>query len=124
LVIDAGSDMVGTPDGIALVRARPKNGDGITQEYLFYALRSEVARLQLWTESGGTSYGKLTDQHIRDLILPKPSPDQLATVTKAVSGWAASIRSASKVWNTIGSDRDRVPIINSPIFGLEPEDEG
>jgi len=122
LLIDSEKDLVGAPDGVALVRVKPSNKHGITQEYLFHILRSETARVQLWTESGGTSYGKLTDDHIKDVAFPLPAAIDIKSVTAAVASWASSIRDASKMWLTIGSVNDRVPIINSPIFGLEPED--
>lgn len=120
LVIDAGGDLVATPEGVALVRMK-KNKFGITQEYLFYLLRSETARIQLWTESGGTSYGKLGDGHIKDVIFIAPSTSDIADISKSISSWADSIRAAAKIWCKIGSEKDRVPIINSPMFGLEPE---
>lgn len=121
LLIDKGSDLVGTPDGVAIVRVRPDNIHLITQEYLFAILRSEVTRIQLWTESGGTSYGKLRSDHIEQLVLPLEEPLKRDSTGEAVKKWADSIRQATEIWNTIGGPPDRVPIINSPIFGLEAE---
>lgn len=120
ILMDDGTDIVGTPDGIAVVRVK-KNLVGVTQEYLFAALRSEEARIQLWTESGGTSYGKLRDDHILNLRLRHPGNDEIRKTTVAVQGWKTAARSSMILWDTIGTDADRTPIVNSPMFGLEPE---
>lgn len=120
ILMDAGTDIVGTPDGIAIVRIK-KNAAGITQEFLFSALRSEDARIQLWTESGGTSYGKLRDDHILNLRLRHPGPVEVRDITAAVKNWKKAARSSMALWDVIGTEADRTPIINSPMFGLEPE---
>ncbi|MDI1296372.1 MAG: hypothetical protein PSY12_10885, partial [bacterium] len=115
-----GAVHVGTPDGIAIVRVK-KNSAGITQEYLFAALRSEDARIQLWTESGGTSYGKLRDDHILNLRLRNPGADEISRITTVVKDWKKAARSSMALWDVIGTEADRTPIINSPMFGLEPD---
>lgn len=119
LLLDGGTDIVGAPDGIAVVRVRPDNDRGISQEVLFALLRSETARIQLWTESGGTSYGKLKADHIENLTLPLDTAEDRAVLGETVKSWAEGIRAAQTLWNTIGTAEDRTPIINSPIFGLE-----
>lgn len=120
ILMDSGTDIVGTPDGIAVVRVK-KNAAGITQEYLFAALRSGEARIQLWTESGGTSYGKLRNDHILNLRLRHPGLDEVRNITTAVRDWKKATRSSMALWDEIGTEADRTPIINSPMFGLEPE---
>jgi len=121
LLIDDGDDLVGTPDGIAIVRANSKNEHNINQEFLFMLLRSEAARLQLWTESGGTSYGKLNAEHILNLKFNLPTPEVLAETSKKVASWRKSLEASNTLWRSIGEPEDRIPIINSPILGLEPE---
>lgn len=121
LLIDDKTDLVGTPDGIAVIRVKPGNQHGITQHILFALLRSESARIQLWTESGGTSYGKLRPDHIENLILPLDPSTIRKDLNEKVMGWANGIRSAQALWNSIGLPEDRVPIVNSPMFGLEPD---
>ena len=120
ILMDHGDDIVGTPDGIAVIRIK-KNAVGITQEYLFFALRSEDARIQLWTESGGTSYGKLRDDHILNLRLRHPGLNEVRGVTNNVREWKKAARSSMALWDVIGTEADRTPIVNSPMFGLEPE---
>ena len=50
----------GSPDGVAIVREIEDKKELYPIEWIFYALRTEQCRIQFWTESGGTSYGKLT----------------------------------------------------------------
>jgi type I restriction enzyme M protein len=122
LLMDTGADIVGTPDGVAVVRIRPGNKLGIDQAYLFSALRSEDSRIQLWTESGGTSYGKLNRDHILNIRIKLPTKKEVQATSKAVNDWIASTRTSMALWNTIGTADDRTPIVNSPMFGLEAED--
>jgi len=119
-LMDTGDDIVATPDGVAVVRVK-NNNLGVTQEYLFSLLRSEDARIQLWTESGGTSYGKLRDEHILNLRFAEPNKSEIASVTEAVSAWIKAARLSATTWERIGAEQDRVPIVNSPMFGLEPD---
>ncbi|UHS55590.1 hypothetical protein [Agrobacterium vaccinii] len=120
MLMDEGKDVVATTDGTAVVRVRPKNGLGITQEYLFAALRSEDSRIQLWTESGGTSYGKLNRDHILNLRIRKPGSEELKRISKSVVDWRHSTIASMDSWKKIGTADDRTPIVNSPMFGLEP----
>jgi type I restriction enzyme M protein len=126
LLIDDGTglrNVVGSPDGVAIIRVAPEMTDEYPIAWLFEALRSERCRLQLWTESGGTSYGKLTLDHIRDLSVPMPTARQRRASAQRVAVWAETIGNTLRAWNRIGSPGDRVAIINSAIIGLEGEDE-
>jgi type I restriction enzyme M protein len=86
-------------------------------------LRSKQCRLQFWTESGGTSYGKLNRDHILKTILPIESDEQIKEITSEVERWFNNISNAAKLWNNIGTENDRRPIRNSPILGLEAPDD-
>lgn len=123
LLIDDGDDLVGSPDGVAVVRIKPEAANQLTTEWLFASLRSEKSRLQLWTESGGTSYGKLTRQHILNVVLPEPSKQDVQAVSGVVNQWAKHMRSGFEAWQALGTPEDRRPIINSPIFGLEADED-
>ncbi|WP_341953643.1 hypothetical protein [Salinibacterium sp. TMP30] len=90
--------------------------------WLFAALRSEAARLQLWTESGGTSYGKLSKDHIRNVILPKPTANEIKAIAEQVDTWATSVGESLTVWEGIGAPEDRRPIRNSAIIGLDADE--
>jgi type I restriction enzyme M protein len=118
LLLADGDDIVGMPDGIAVVRVKPEFQKHYPQHWLLAALRSEPSRLQLWTESGGTSYGKLTLEHIEDVILSVPDDCSILETAERVANWAESIGTSAAYWQQIGSDDDRKPIINSPGFGL------
>ena len=120
LLMSESDDMVGSPDGIAVVRTR----DALRYPvgWLFASLRSEAARLQLWTESGGTSYGKLSKDHIRNVILPKPNDDEVKEIAKQVDTWARSVGESLTVWDGIGTPEDRRPIRNSAIIGLDMDE--
>jgi len=122
LLVSDGTDMVGTPDGIAVVRPRPEQEDAYPRGWLFAALRSEAVRLQFWTESGGTSYGKLTRSMIEDVLLPLPEQHERKRIDDEVNSWAGSTETAHDVWSRVGTEADRKAILNSPIFGLEPID--
>jgi len=123
LLLDDAEDIVGSPDGIAVVRVKADYEEQYSQFWLFYSLRSESSRLQLWTESGGTSYGKLTDEHIKNLLLEIPSSKKIEALHRSVQQWATSVKATYQKWNQIGSWADRFPIINSPLFGLEPVED-
>lgn len=126
LLTDRGREsvpVVGSPDGVAIVRVRPDAADAYPQGWLFAMLRSERSRLQLWTESGGTSYGKLTTDQIRDLVLPRQRKDRRVRTNDAVTKWAESMRTGLEAWQSIGSEEDRAPILNSAIYGLEADSE-
>jgi type I restriction enzyme M protein len=107
-----------------VVRVKPEYQEQYPQEWLFAALRSEACRLQFWTESGGTSYGKLTFDNVRDVMVPTPGAGQRKSIAQAVKEWFQTVESAARVWSNIGSPEDRFPVVNSPSFGLveQPSD--
>jgi type I restriction enzyme M protein len=117
LLVD-GTDIVGAPDGIAVVRVKPHFRREYPQEWLFAALRSEACRLQFWTESGGTSYGKLTDDNILNALIPIPPKTTRLAVADNVRNWAEAVRATISAWESIGAPEDRFPVVNSPSFGL------
>ena len=118
-----GDDVLGSPDGISVVRIKEEYADQFPQEWLFFVLRSEQCRIQFWTESGGTSYGKLNRDHILNVVLPIPSDTEIKDIAAKVKNWFANISSATNLWNNIGTEDDRRPIRNSPILGLEAPDD-
>lgn len=122
MLMHDGDDIVGSPDGIAVVRVKTEFKKEFPETWLFAELRSERSRLQFWTESGGTSYGKLTNDQIANVVLAKPDTKVMEAVTKSVGEWRKSFSEALNLWGTIGSENDRRPILNSPIFGLEARD--
>jgi type I restriction enzyme M protein len=124
LLLHSGDDIVGSPDGIAVVRVKKKYSKQYPQEWLFAELRSERSRLQLWTESGGTSYGKLTSTHIESLLIAVPEEEEVKAIRTRVQSWANSFSDAFEHWNTIGLPEDRRPIINSAIIGLDSDESG
>jgi type I restriction enzyme M protein len=117
LLID-GTDIVGAPDGIAVVRVKPDYKKDYPQEWLFAALRSEACRLQFWTESGGTSYGKLTSDNILDALISTTTKAQRLALAHNVHTWAQAAREFIYSWEVVGSPEDRFPVVNSPSFGL------
>lgn len=123
ILIGNGDDILGSPDGISVVRIKEEYANQFPQEWLFFALRSEQCRIQFWTESGGTSYGKLNRDHILNVILPIPSDTEIKEIAAKIERWFANISSASNLWNIIGTEDDRRPIRNSPILGLEAPDD-
>jgi len=46
-------------------------------------LRSEQVRIQAWTEAGGTSYGKLDSDDIRNLLLPSEEASRMSAAPAA-----------------------------------------
>lgn len=125
-MLATGEDIVGAPDGTAVVRVKPEYAKDYPQEWLLAALRSEACRLQFWTESGGTSYGKLTDTMIRETLVPTPPLADRLDVAGKVKEWLRQIRGAATEWEKIGAPEDRFPVLNSPSFGLvdAPADGG
>jgi type I restriction enzyme M protein len=117
VLLEWGDDMVGIRDALAVVRVRPKLADEYPQEWLFTALRSEECRVQLWTESGGTSYGKLSLDQIRGVLLPSTSAERLSAAA-AARKWMDAVESTHEHWYNVGLGRDRRPILNSPLIGL------
>ncbi len=123
MLLNSDNDIIGIPDGIAVVRVKPEYQQQYPQEWLFATLRSEACRLQFWTESGGTSYGKLTRDHILNVSLPIPDFEQISVQSEQVEKWALAIEQSLELWEDIGTDEDRMPIVNSAIYGLESNDE-
>lgn len=118
MMLANGDDIIGSPDGIAVVRIKPEKAEEYPQDWLFAALRSEACRLQFWTESGGTSYGKLTDDMILNVLVPSETRQARLAVAKKVRGWSQLHRDTSAQWGDIGLPEDRYPVVNSPSFGL------
>jgi type I restriction enzyme M protein len=116
-------DILGAPDGIAVVRVKQEYAERFPQEWLFHALRSEQCRIQFWTESGGTSYGKLNREHILNVAIPTPSDVEIKEIASTVERWFVNIFNAANLWSNLGSIDDRRPIRNSPMLGLEAPDD-
>lgn len=123
LLFSSEVNIVGIPDGIAVIRVKPDCIRKYPQEWLFATLRSEHCRLQFWTSAGGTSYGKLTDANIKSALVPIPSDREIAAIAKRVRQWADTVRESHREWATLGSEADRKPIINSSGFGLISTDD-
>jgi len=123
MLLHSGDSIVGSPDGVAVVRVQPEHSKQYPQEWLFAALRSEASRIQLWTESGGTSYGKLSSKHIENLLIAVPSDSDIEKIALSVKLWANNFATGFRGWTTIGSPEDRRPIINSAIIGLDSDEE-
>ena len=123
MLLHSGEDIVGSPDGIAVVRVKSEYAEAYPQEWLFSSLRSEASRIQLWTESGGTSYGKLTPKHIESVAISVPGKSIIAATVAKVKAWEKSLADSFQEWEEIGSPEDRRPIINSAIIGLDEDAE-
>ena len=123
MLFNFGDNIVGSTDGIGVVRIKTECQHHYSQEWLFAMLRSEACRLQFWTESGGTSYGKLTRLHILNVLLPIPDKQDRENQSKLIEDWILANENSIHIWDTIGSEEDRIPIINSAIYGLESLEE-
>jgi len=123
ILLDDGNDVVGSPDGLAVVRVKEDCEESYPAEWLFATLRSEQVRLQLWTESGGTSYGKLDADQIRQVLIPVATENERKEVVLRVQMWIDSVRANSESWAEIGIEGDRRPILNSPLTGLFDDSE-
>lgn len=116
LYLDDKSNVFGSPDGIAVVRQKdPK----YPIEWIFQVLRTEQTRIQFWTESGGTSYGKLTIDQIKNVFLSIPSESEIKAITQKVQNWVTSQQAVQNNFNEIWREEDKRAILNSPITGLE-----
>ncbi|WIK99135.1 N-6 DNA methylase (plasmid) [Bacillus bombysepticus] len=124
LLLEKGDNIIGSIDGIAVIRIKPELEDKYPQEWLFTVLRSEYSRLQLWTESGGTSYGKLNRDHLLNLLIELPKPIDIVNEVQDVKNWVEAMQNSITYWNKIGTDADRKPIINSSSFGLVELEDG
>lgn len=118
ILLVSGDDLVASTDGVGIIRVKKEFQDIYPQEFIFSILRSEIVRLQLWTESGGTSYGKLTRDHILNTLIPIPDKKTIQDIAKQVRDWSTHHEKAIQAWNAVGSEEDRRPIINSSAFGL------
>lgn len=118
ILLDEGDDIVGSPDGLAVARIKTGMEDEFPVEWLFAVLRSEQVRLQFWTESGGTSYGKLDKDRIRNVLIPTSTPRERKQTAAKVQKWVESMRANGTAWSEIGIQGDRRPILNSPLTGL------
>ena len=123
LLLDEGDDIVGSPDGLAVVRVLPDLQQDYPIGWLFSVLRSEEVRLQFWTESGGTSYGKLDSERIGKVLIPIPPYRERSQVAQRVEAWITSVSQYSGTWAQIGIEDDRRPILNSPLTGLFDDDD-
>lgn len=106
-------------DGVAVIREKSSQ---YPIHWIFHALRTEACRLQLWTESGGTSYGKLTIDQIRNLLIPIPSSSEIEAIKFKVTDWAKFVSTSMRNFQEIWESNDKVAILNSPILGLEVDD--
>ncbi|MXX18230.1 MAG: N-6 DNA methylase [Dehalococcoidia bacterium] len=118
ILLESGEDIVGSPDGLSVIRVEPEVSEDYPAEWLFAALRSEQVRLQLWTESGGTSYGKLDNDHIRQVLIPTATLQERKAMAESVRSWISSVQANIAAWSHIGTEEDRLPILNSPLTGL------
>ena len=116
LYLDSKSNVFGSPDGIAVVR---QTDSRYPIEWIFQVLRTEQTRIQFWTESGGTSYGKLTTEQIKNVFVPIPSESEIKAITQKVQKWATAQQSVQNTFNEIWDEEDKRAILNSPIIGLE-----
>lgn len=116
LYLDNKSNVFGSPDGVAIIRQRDNN---YPIEWVFYALRTEQSRLQFWTESGGTSYGKLTIEQIKNVLLTIPSQEEIAKIVQKVQAWSDAQKKVLNTFEDVWEEDDKRAILNSPIIGLE-----
>ncbi|SEL08333.1 N-6 DNA methylase [Nitrosovibrio tenuis] len=119
--IHADKHVYASTDGVAIVRERPENKNRFPIEWVFHALRTEMCRIQFWTESGGTSYGKLTLDQIKNVLIPVPARAEIQTIKSAVVEWSRSISDSSIKFHHLWSPHDKVAILNSPLIGLESD---
>ena len=107
ILLDEENDIVGSPDGLAVVRVKHDLVHECPTAWLFSVLRSEKVRLQFWTESGGTSYGKLTLEQIESTLIPLPPIEERYRVARIVGDWIDSAKRYSFAWSQIGTNDDR-----------------
>lgn len=106
----------GSPDGVAVVRQKSAE---YPIEWVFQALRTEQSRIQFWTESGGTSYGKLTTDQIKNVLIPIPDRTVIEEITAKVRCWADAQQQVQRSFEEIWRAKDKRAILNSPVIGLE-----
>ena len=122
ILLGQGNDVVGSPDGLAVVRVHEAKLQEYPTAWLFSVLRSEQIRLQFWTESGGTSYGKLDNDQIRNALIPLSTIEDRQLAAARVEAWINSAKDYSNAWFQVGVEADRRPILNSPLIGLFDDD--
>jgi len=122
ILLDQGKDVVGSPDGLAVVRLRRGKEGRFPVAWLFSVLRSERIRIQFWTESGGTSYGKLNLEQIRNVLIPRGTYRERQVAARRVEEWIKAASGYADAWSQVGVESDRRPIVNSPLTGLFDED--
>jgi type I restriction enzyme M protein len=123
ILLDDDERIVGSPDGLAVARIKEGTENEFPIEWLFAVLRSEEVRLQFWTESGGTSYGKLDRDGIRSVLIPVATSGERRKIATKVQRWIDSVTANAVAWSEIGVQGDRRPILNSPLTGLFDEDD-
>ncbi|WP_153041585.1 N-6 DNA methylase [Pseudovibrio sp. Ad26] len=121
-ICQEGLNIFASPDGVAVIRERSDLYADFPIEWIYHALRTEACRIQFWTESGGTSYGKLNLEHIRSVLLPKPAQDEIAQIAHQVKAWSEAVADSSMRFEKLWASHDRVAILNSPLIGLEADE--
>lgn len=116
LYLDRRDSVFGSPDGVAVIRQKSED---FPIEWIFYSLRTEQSRLQLWTESGGTSYGKLTLEQVKNLLIAIPPDDEIQEIVKNIVQWETAQEKVLKAFDCIWEESDKRAILNSPAIGLE-----
>lgn len=119
--MDDTDNVYASPDGVAIIREHPALKDQYPIEWIFQTLRTECCRIQFWTESGGTSYGKLTSEQIRNVLIPIPDYAEIIEAKTLINDWAKSVADATRRFHKLWSSHDKVVILNSPLIGLENE---
>lgn len=116
LYLDEKDNVFGSPDGVAIVRQKDAR---YPIEWVFHALRTEQVRIQFWTESGGTSYGKLTLDQIKNVLIPVPTDEEIQRIYRNVEKWSIAQKEVLKTFDRIWDTDDKRAILNSPVIGLE-----
>lgn len=120
--VESANKIYASPDGVAIVRERADLAKTYPVEWIFHALRTEQCRIQFWTESGGTSYGKLTLEHINNVKIPVPCELEIMELASKVKRWSKLVNDATRLFHSVWHEHDKVVILNSPVTGLESQD--
>ncbi|MCD8326223.1 MAG: hypothetical protein LUC90_05925, partial [Lachnospiraceae bacterium] len=116
LYIGNKDNVFGCPDAVAIIRQKYEE---YPVEWIFQVLRTEQVRIQLWTESGGTSYDKLTLNQLKNILIPIPPENEIKAMVRKVRVWADAQKQVQQSFDDIWEDEDRRVILNSPNIGLE-----